>query len=240
MMKYGVDDVRAFAGNDLRFLRQFVADRQSQSSLKPSLPGPMTRPDREHCQGASDESSDALAARSSSRPGLTPKELAHRLTMAGLEAEKIEMIGAEWEKVYVGRVEQVEQHPDADRLVLADVVAGEHRLTVVTGAPNIAQGQKVALALAGARLIDGHSDGQGLQDAQAGHDPRRPLRGDGLLREGAGHLRRARRHPGPAGRRAARRAARRTISATPSSSSRSRRTSSTPSRSSASPARRRR
>ncbi|MEZ4505791.1 MAG: hypothetical protein R2848_07955 [Thermomicrobiales bacterium] len=36
----------------------------------------------------------------------------------------------------------VERHPDADRLVLADVEAGEHRLTVVTGAPNIAAGQR--------------------------------------------------------------------------------------------------
>src|SRR5687767_14616806 len=92
--------------------------------------------------------------------GLTPKELAHRLTMAGLEAEKIEVIGAEWEKVFVGRVERVEKHPDADRLTLATVVAGTHRLTVVTGAPNIAQDQTVALALAGARLIDGHSEGK--------------------------------------------------------------------------------
>ncbi|MEA2593771.1 MAG: phenylalanyl-tRNA synthetase beta chain [Thermomicrobiales bacterium] len=90
--------------------------------------------------------------------GLTPKELAYRLTMAGLEAEKIEEIGAEWEKIYVGLVTKVEKHPNADRLSLAEVEAAEHRLTVVTGAPNIAQGQKVALALVGARLVDGHSD----------------------------------------------------------------------------------
>ena len=37
---------------------------------------------------------------------------------------------------------------------------GDNRLTVVTGAPNVAQGQTVALALAGARLIDGHSEGK--------------------------------------------------------------------------------
>lgn len=92
------------------------------------------------------------------KTGLTPKELAFRMTMAGLEAEKIEEIGAGWDKVYVGHVEKVERHPDADRLVLATVHAGEHQLTVVTGAPNIAEGQNVALALAGARLIDGHSD----------------------------------------------------------------------------------
>ena len=91
---------------------------------------------------------------------LTPKALADKLTMAGLEAEKITRIGAMWaDKVFVGHVESVERHPDADRLVLATIGAGEHRLTVVTGAPNIVRGQRVALALAGARLYDGHSEG---------------------------------------------------------------------------------
>jgi phenylalanyl-tRNA synthetase beta chain len=90
--------------------------------------------------------------------GLPASELAHKLTMAGLEAEKITQIGAGWDKVYVAEVMAVSQHPDADRLVLADVAAADHRLTVVTGAPNIAKGQKVALALAGARLIDAYAD----------------------------------------------------------------------------------
>lgn len=85
-------------------------------------------------------------------------ELARRLTLAGLEVEKIDVVGAEWDKVFTAYVNSVQRHPDADRLVLADVEAGEHRLTVVTGAPNIAAGQKVVLALAGARLIDGHGD----------------------------------------------------------------------------------
>lgn len=89
---------------------------------------------------------------------LAPEEFAERMTMAGLEAEKIEYIGDNWDNVYVGEVRSVSPHPDADRLVLADVAAGEHRLTVVTGAPNIAEGQKVALALVGARLIDAYAD----------------------------------------------------------------------------------
>jgi phenylalanyl-tRNA synthetase beta chain len=92
--------------------------------------------------------------------GLSVAELTHRLTMAGLEAEKISVIGDTWDKIYIGHVDAVERHPDADRLVLATVDAGEHRLQVVTGAPNIARGQTVALALTGARLIDGHADGQ--------------------------------------------------------------------------------
>ncbi len=89
---------------------------------------------------------------------VSAEELAERMTMAGMEAEQIEHIGSEWDKVFVGEVLDIRQHPDADRLVLADVVAGEHQLTVVTGAPNIAKGQKVALALAGARLVDAYAD----------------------------------------------------------------------------------
>lgn len=88
------------------------------------------------------------------RTDLSAEDIARRMTLAGLEAEGIERVGSEWENVYVGLVEKVERHPDADRLVLATVAAGEHHLTVVTGAPNIAAGQRVALALAGARLID--------------------------------------------------------------------------------------
>ncbi|MGH2535498.1 MAG: phenylalanine--tRNA ligase subunit beta [Thermomicrobiales bacterium] len=90
--------------------------------------------------------------------GLAPNELAHRLTMAGLEAEQISTVGGEWDKVYVGEVKKVERHPNADRLVLAEVETAEHRRTVVTGAPNIAAGQRVALALVGARLVDGYSE----------------------------------------------------------------------------------
>jgi phenylalanyl-tRNA synthetase beta chain len=89
---------------------------------------------------------------------LTSEEIGHRLTMAGLEAEGIDKIGIDWEKIYVGHVTRVDQHPDADRLVLATISAGELEQTVVTGAPNIAPGQKVALALVGARLVDPYSE----------------------------------------------------------------------------------
>jgi phenylalanyl-tRNA synthetase beta chain len=99
---------------------------------------------------------------------LPPRDLAQRLTMAGLEAEKLQEIGALWSNVYIGEVLSVVPHPDADRLVLADVAAGDHRLTVVTGAPNIAQGQKVALALAGARLVDAYADEYKLKTLKPG------------------------------------------------------------------------
>ena len=96
-------------------------------------------------------------------------ELAERLTLAGLEVETIEHIGANWdrEKIVVGQILRVEPHPDADRLTLATVdYGGAEPLTVVTGAPNVKQYEgkplpgplKVAFALAGAELIDGYAD----------------------------------------------------------------------------------
>lgn len=91
-------------------------------------------------------------------------ELAEKLTLAGMEVESIETIGAEWgrEHIFVGQVLAVKPHPNADRLTLAVVEYGTGQpLTVVTGAPNLSigsSGQKVAFAIAGARLIDGYSE----------------------------------------------------------------------------------
>jgi len=100
---------------------------------------------------------------------LSPAELAERLTLAGMEVESVTNPGAAWDrdKLVVGRLEAVDPHPDADRLCLATVTYGQgRRLTVVTGAPNLVQYAagglpdrpfKVALALVGAELIDGHA-----------------------------------------------------------------------------------
>ena len=101
------------------------------------------------------------------------QELAERLTLAGLEVEHIDYIGlpgAElvWDrdKIFVGQLLNVERHPNADRLLLATVAYGAAQpIVVVTGAPNIQPGdagQKVALALKGARLYDGHKEGRVL------------------------------------------------------------------------------
>ncbi len=88
---------------------------------------------------------------------LPAEEIAHRLTMAGLEVEAIERTGQAWEHIFVGLVTDVQPHPNADRLKLATVELGGERHTVVCGAPNVAEGQKVAFAKVGARLIDGHT-----------------------------------------------------------------------------------
>ncbi|PKB67974.1 MAG: phenylalanine--tRNA ligase subunit beta [SAR202 cluster bacterium Io17-Chloro-G3] len=85
---------------------------------------------------------------------LSNEELAHRLTMAGLEVGGITVVGANWENVFVGYVEKVEHHPNADRLSLVTVDIGKDHITAVCGAPNVAVGQRVAFALPGAIMLN--------------------------------------------------------------------------------------
>lgn len=88
---------------------------------------------------------------------LAPQELADRLTMAGIEVEEIIDRKKEYEKVVIAEVVEVQPHPNADKLKLVDVVTkiGAKPLSIVCGAPNIAKGQKVAVALLGAKLPNG-------------------------------------------------------------------------------------
>ncbi len=89
---------------------------------------------------------------------LSPKELAERLTIAGVEVGEIISSNGDWDLVSIAQVVEIARHPNADRLVLATVeLGGGQRQTVVCGAPNVAVGQKIAFARPGARLIDGHT-----------------------------------------------------------------------------------
>ncbi|MBO37046.1 MAG: phenylalanine--tRNA ligase subunit beta [Anaerolineaceae bacterium] len=119
---------------------------------------------------------------------LDPHEIARLLTFAGLEVESINFIGLpqsnqrqnqtsiyglEWDRndIIVADITKVEHHPNADRLVLAQLYDGEQTHTVLTGAPNLFQYKdqgklpqplKVAYAREGAHLYDGHNSGQEL------------------------------------------------------------------------------
>lgn len=86
-------------------------------------------------------------------PPLSTAELCHLLTMAGLEVEECRPASAEFSQVVVARILSAEKHPDADRLKLCRVDAGQHGvLQIVCGAPNAAAGMVVPCALVGAKL----------------------------------------------------------------------------------------
>ena len=85
---------------------------------------------------------------------LGPRELAEELTMRGMEVSWVDLAAAEWSDVVVGRVLQVERHPNADTLWLTrvDVGAAGGELEIVCGAQNLEVGQLVPTALVGAVL----------------------------------------------------------------------------------------
>jgi phenylalanyl-tRNA synthetase beta chain len=115
-------------------------------------------------------------------------ELAHLITMAGMEVEEIHIIGLPmpapgsvdahlsgfaWdrEKIVVASISEVMPHPNADRLVLCKVFDGQQEHKVLTGAPNLFEYKgigplpralKVAYAREGAQIYDGHQEGQVL------------------------------------------------------------------------------
>ena len=115
-------------------------------------------------------------------------ELAHQMTMAGLEVEEIRfiglpipkegsrdasLIGIEWnrETLVVASILEVLPHPNADRLVLCTLFDGQQEHVVLTGAPNLFEFKgkgplprplKVAYAKEGAQIYDGHAEGQVL------------------------------------------------------------------------------
>ncbi|WP_305043937.1 phenylalanine--tRNA ligase subunit beta [Geoalkalibacter sp.] len=83
---------------------------------------------------------------------LAPEELAHRLTMAGLEVDSMEKIGEGLDTVIVARLQSVAPHPDADRLTVCQVDTGSALIHVVCGAQNHKSGDLVALAQVGTVL----------------------------------------------------------------------------------------
>jgi len=85
--------------------------------------------------------------------GLDPSDMADKLTMAGLESEGVELLGEGLERVVVARIDSIEPHPDADKLVVCQVDAGEGSLRqIVCGAKNMKAGDYVPAALPGAQL----------------------------------------------------------------------------------------
>ena len=84
---------------------------------------------------------------------MNPEELAHALTMAGLEVEEIAPVAAAFDHIVVAEVKSISKHPNADKLSVCEVdVSTGTLLQIVCGAPNVAVGMRVPCALVGAKL----------------------------------------------------------------------------------------
>ncbi|MGQ0650647.1 MAG: phenylalanine--tRNA ligase subunit beta [Betaproteobacteria bacterium] len=90
--------------------------------------------------------------RAFANPPVSGRELAERLTMAGLEVESYEPLGPRVSGVVVAEIVSVERHPNADKLTVCKVDDGASLLQVVCGAPNVRPGMKAPLARVGAEL----------------------------------------------------------------------------------------
>lgn len=93
---------------------------------------------------------------------LSDHDIAEKLTLLGLEVEEIEKTGHDFEQMVVGHVDDVRPHPNADKLQICDVNIGSEVSQIICGAPNVAAGQKVAVATVGATMPVPTPDGDFL------------------------------------------------------------------------------
>ena len=93
---------------------------------------------------------------------ISPEELAEKLTMAGIPVENVVHADEGLEKVVTGKIEKLEAHPDSDHLQVCQMNIGTGELLqIVTGAPNVKQGQIVPVALVGSHLPNGQKISKG-------------------------------------------------------------------------------
>lgn len=94
----------------------------------------------------------------------TEQEYMDAMTMSGTKVEGYKKFDADLDKIIVGKIEKIEKHPDADKLVVCQVAIDEEGTTtqIVTGASNVAEGQKVPVVLDGGRVAGGH-DGKKVE-----------------------------------------------------------------------------
>jgi phenylalanyl-tRNA synthetase beta chain len=86
---------------------------------------------------------------------IDPAEVGHKLTMSTSEIEGVEEVGSDLENVVVGKILDVKQHPQADKLYLTRIDVGKEVLDIISGAPNTKKDKHIPVALIGARLPGG-------------------------------------------------------------------------------------
>ncbi len=97
-------------------------------------------------------------------PGLecTAQEYTDAMTLSGTKVEGYTEFDKNLEKIIVGKINKIEKHPDADKLIICQVQIDEEgkEIQIVTGAPNVKEGDKVPVVLEGGRVASSHKDGE--------------------------------------------------------------------------------
>lgn len=91
---------------------------------------------------------------------VTAQEYTDAMTLTGTKVEGFEKTDEDLEKIVVGQIDKIEKHPDADKLIICQVNVGSESIQIVTGAPNVKEGDKVPVVLVGGRVAGGHEPGQ--------------------------------------------------------------------------------
>ncbi|WP_026513163.1 phenylalanine--tRNA ligase subunit beta [Butyrivibrio sp. LB2008] len=86
----------------------------------------------------------------------TDQEFFDDMTLSGTKTETYTALDKNLEKIVVGQIKTIEQHPDADKLVICQVDIGKETIQIVTGAKNMKEGDKVPVVLDGGRVAGGH------------------------------------------------------------------------------------
>ncbi len=89
----------------------------------------------------------------------TAQEYCDRMTLSGTKVEGYTALDKNLEKIVVGEIRKIEKHPDADKLIVCQVDIGGQILQIVTGAPNVKEGDKVPVVLDGGKVAGGHDGG---------------------------------------------------------------------------------
>ncbi len=87
------------------------------------------------------------------------QEYTDAMTLTGTKVETFERLDKNLEKIYVGQIESIERHPDADKLIICQVNIGAEKIQIVTGASNVNVGDKVPVVIEGGKVAGGHDGG---------------------------------------------------------------------------------
>ena len=87
---------------------------------------------------------------------VTAQEYTDAMTLSGTKVEGFEKLDADLEKIVIGQIVKIKSHPDADKLIVCQVCVGEETIQIVTGAPNVKEGDKVPVVLDGGSVAGGH------------------------------------------------------------------------------------